>query len=327
MLKKAFTLIELLVVIAIIAILAAMLMPSLGRAQESTKYTTCLTGMKQEGLGVAWYANDWGDWLPINTSFGNMNSNTSDGPTAEAFWYAYPTRQGPFFGIKPPSAGPGCWPPWSVQQGHMSAMGDWPNKIFKYCPVQEVASCPNRGGWKTCDALQGAYVLMLTPWGVPNAIGAVEWHHGYNESMAHSYWKDGPWGGGNGRYGDSCGQSGRASINNSEMTHAGDTIFAGHVVTSTRWSPHFCGQYPIYIHPYHGATNKHFRETGEIISLVPPEWPVQYQGRENMIVGKSPYLMADSSVRGFEYKPMCWDATRLFLGPRAADDLDHAWPP
>jgi prepilin-type N-terminal cleavage/methylation domain-containing protein len=56
---RGFTLIELLVVIAIIAILAAILFPVFARAREAARKTACISNMKQIGLAVAMYAQDF----------------------------------------------------------------------------------------------------------------------------------------------------------------------------------------------------------------------------------------------------------------------------
>ncbi len=58
-LRGGFSLIELLVVIAIIAILAAIIFPVYGRVREKARQTTCLSNLKQIGLAMQLYADDY----------------------------------------------------------------------------------------------------------------------------------------------------------------------------------------------------------------------------------------------------------------------------
>ena len=62
-LRGAFTLIELLIVIAIIAILAALLLPALNKAQQTAHKVDCLNKLKQFALADASYANDYKEYL------------------------------------------------------------------------------------------------------------------------------------------------------------------------------------------------------------------------------------------------------------------------
>jgi prepilin-type N-terminal cleavage/methylation domain-containing protein/prepilin-type processing-associated H-X9-DG protein len=68
--KPAFTLIELLVVIAIIAILAAILFPVFAKAREKARQTACLSNLKQIGMAVMMYVQDYDETMPFVLSWG-----------------------------------------------------------------------------------------------------------------------------------------------------------------------------------------------------------------------------------------------------------------
>jgi prepilin-type N-terminal cleavage/methylation domain-containing protein/prepilin-type processing-associated H-X9-DG protein len=80
--RKAFTLIELLVVIAIIAILAAILFPVFSQAREKARGATCLSNLKQIGLGVMMYVQDYDETFPMS-QYGGGNTGVP-----QQAWYS-----------------------------------------------------------------------------------------------------------------------------------------------------------------------------------------------------------------------------------------------
>jgi len=118
--SPGFTLIELLVVIAIIAILAAILFPVFARAREKARQTSCLSNLKQIGLGFAMYASDSdGRYPPLYD-----NANWPNG-----FWWA--TQIQPYIKntqiLKCPSA---------------NSLGNWPA-----APIAGVTALPLSYAW------------------------------------------------------------------------------------------------------------------------------------------------------------------------------------
>jgi len=73
--KKAFTLIELLAVVSIIAILAGLLLPTLGSAKRNADSARCMSNLRQLGIAVRLYADENEARLPIARNSGRAGTN------------------------------------------------------------------------------------------------------------------------------------------------------------------------------------------------------------------------------------------------------------
>lgn len=150
MLRRVFTLIELLVVVAIIAILAALLLPSLASAREMAKQTRCSANLRQIGGGVNMYADDWnGEWPRYITTTAGLDVGS-----------------------------------WTTCVMYSNESGDWRWEALGrllgggYIPTKNVFFCP-------CDSIYGSY-LARRDWN--NPVNMAYWAsyclRGYNQSYS-----------------------------------------------------------------------------------------------------------------------------------------------
>lgn len=111
--KKAFTLVEILVVVAIIAILAGILFPVFARAREGARRSSCQSNLKQLGLGVAQYVQDYNNKYPVLEDSGDGGMFSTGTPLA------------------------------------LSNKKTWADRILPYIKNRQVFHCPSVGRPKT----------------------------------------------------------------------------------------------------------------------------------------------------------------------------------
>ncbi len=146
---NAFTLIELLVVIAIIAILAAMLLPALGKAKQKTQGIYCINNLKQLMLGWQMYAHDNNDHIVPALHGGEAQGGAGD----------------PVYGVGWVEG----WLDWTLSTDNTNILFLTSDKyarlaqylahnkdVFK-CPADNFATGPQRAmGWRSrCRSLSG----------------------------------------------------------------------------------------------------------------------------------------------------------------------------
>jgi prepilin-type N-terminal cleavage/methylation domain-containing protein/prepilin-type processing-associated H-X9-DG protein len=134
--SRAFTLIELLVTIAIIGILAAILFPVFARARENARRASCLSNLKQMGLGIMQYTQDYDERYPLAyypyPDYDTARSGAAPKPPAQA--QTVPGTPGATFSI--------C-DPYSCGSGYKDHWITWMDFINPYVKSTQIYLCPS----------------------------------------------------------------------------------------------------------------------------------------------------------------------------------------
>jgi type II secretory pathway pseudopilin PulG len=118
-------LVELLVVMGIISVLVAILLPALNKARQQAQLVVCMSNLRQIGMGIRMYANDWqGQW----PRYINWSTNPETFDNGE--YSHYVLWQGTFGNVQAPSLG---W------QGIGRVYPYLKNKMVFFCPNDEYA--------------------------------------------------------------------------------------------------------------------------------------------------------------------------------------------
>ncbi len=146
--KRAFTLVELLVVIAIIAILAGILFPVFARARENARRASCQSNLRQIGLGLIQYSQDYDEVLIAD-------------------WYGSSVVLGPGDTLSPSK-----YPDVSYK---------WEDAAFPYVKSEQIFNCPSA---TSNAAVPYRYYKNLTDKQDNDKLGSYIIMHGYGANQA-----------------------------------------------------------------------------------------------------------------------------------------------
>ncbi len=135
--QRGFTLIELLVVIAIISILAAILFPVFARARENARRASCQSNLRQIGLTLAQYTQDYDERYPYDEFAIISNGDTNDDPVNGVFGESF----APAYGLR------------------------WTQRIQSYVKNRQIFQCPSSTAYNANATTASGNNMVSSYWG------------------------------------------------------------------------------------------------------------------------------------------------------------------